>query len=221
MSDSALRAGIHRLLIKAELTAEISVLGRRIVFSHGGISDPLNAYYYPDLKFLLNAEMEFQDNTDYICGHTHHPYIHEEETIRHINVGSLGMPRDSHVKGSFLVIDGTVRSIRRISYDLDRQFEANIDMPNEVRNRVYFGGNSRFIRDNLLDIDDVDVTVLGRNMDGATRYRRLLLLQDGTKVLKSESSYLCVTNKGESRYATLELLKEDLDNGVQHTNHGD
>jgi predicted phosphodiesterase len=61
-----------------------------------------------------------------VFGHTHRP------SIRHItgqprlliNTGSVGLPYDGDPRASYLIIEGSNPSIRRIEYDLEKELKA-------------------------------------------------------------------------------------------------
>jgi putative phosphoesterase len=61
-----------------------------------------------------------------VFGHTHHP------SIRHsaghpgllINTGSVGLPYDGDPRASYLLLEGSSRSIQRVEYDLEKELKA-------------------------------------------------------------------------------------------------
>lgn len=212
--DRGIRKEIKELLQLSKMTEEVMIFDRKTVISHGGIVDPLNAYYYPDLEFMQNNEHE--KNTDYVFGHTHHYFIYTDikTNSRFFNVGSLGMPRNKEVFGSYLEIRPNAIEIKKIAYDLDLQFEANNNLINTIRNRVYFAGNSKFIEENLDNFDVLEVNRFNKFKSSVIYFKKLILIDGRIKVLKIDSGYILIIENMEKKYNNLELLVKELENEV-------
>jgi putative phosphoesterase len=66
------------------------------------------------------------DRAIVVFGHTHHP------SIRHItgrprlliNTGSVGLPYDGDPRASYLLFEGSIPSIQRVWYDMDKELRA-------------------------------------------------------------------------------------------------
>jgi putative phosphoesterase len=58
-----------------------------------------------------------------IFGHTHHPSIRTlpGPVQLLINTGSVGLPYDGDPRASYLLLEGTTPSIRRVEYDVDKE----------------------------------------------------------------------------------------------------
>ena len=54
-----------------------------------------------------------------VYGHIHHPFIRTVANITVVNSGSVSMSFDGDPRASYLLIDDSVPSIRRVEYDLD------------------------------------------------------------------------------------------------------
>ena len=76
---------------------EIQFGNFKILFVHGGPKDYTNEYVYPDTD--LN---QYNLKHDFVfMGHTHYPFINENQKTTFVNVGSCGLPRDDGRYGSF------------------------------------------------------------------------------------------------------------------------
>lgn len=129
----------------------ITIDDEQYVLSHGGISDIINDYFYPDMNFIKLYEHKFTPNVNYICGHTHRPFIKKTKNNIFINVGSLGMPRDGDPRMCFLEIENNEFSIIRKFYNIDLLYNYNYTIKNNLKNRIYMGGNSLYINVDLLN----------------------------------------------------------------------
>lgn len=59
-----------------------------------------------------------------VYGHIHRPYVRELKAITVANTGSVSLSYDGDVRASYLVLDETMASIRRVEYELEREVEA-------------------------------------------------------------------------------------------------
>jgi len=62
-----------------------------------------------------------------VCGHTHLPSVRKLREGRPellINAGSVGLPYDGDPRASYLLLDGSTPSIRRVEYDVDKELNA-------------------------------------------------------------------------------------------------
>ena len=128
---------------------------------HGGLRDNLNEYYYPDLRFLQNAKPWIKRHHTYMFGHTHRPFIIEWEQATLINVGSLGLPRDHDNKLSFVEIERDDIRVIRLNYDFDAVYTYNRELPNAIKNRIYFGSKSAYLNYDLIGFNDVEKKLIG------------------------------------------------------------
>jgi putative phosphoesterase len=95
---------------------EIELDGMKILATHGSPWNPTEEYVYPDHTQLarfgtLAADVVF-------LGHTHRPMTLEVGSVRVVNPGSVGQPRDGNPDAAFAVLDTRTRAIRfeRVAY---------------------------------------------------------------------------------------------------------
>ncbi len=92
--------------------------GKHLMFVHGTPDNPMKGYGYED-----SAVAEFDDPAVDILymGHTHRPWIKQNQHTLVVNVGSVGLPRDMGANPSFALTDtvtGKTEIIRtRVSTD--------------------------------------------------------------------------------------------------------
>jgi predicted phosphodiesterase len=106
------------------------------MFVHGSARSPLNEYIFPeDVYNQRKIERIFGFIQKYCFqGHTHVPGVFTEnfrfyspseisntytlgEQKLMINVGSVGQPRDSDPRGSYVILEGNEVEFRRVEYD--------------------------------------------------------------------------------------------------------
>jgi len=213
--NGSMRKQIKDLLGLSKITEQTKIFNRNTIISHGGITDPLNDYYYPDLKFLDYNQKKFEKNTDYIFGHTHHYFLHKDNNHRRfINVGSLGMPRNQEVYGSFLEIKPDTIEIKKIKYDLDSQFEDNKKLPNSIKNRVYFGENSKYADENLEAFNSLELDIFNKWKLNNKIFKRLVVINKETKILKLMDGYLRIEKNVEKKYDNIDSLVGGLNDEI-------
>jgi diadenosine tetraphosphatase ApaH/serine/threonine PP2A family protein phosphatase len=59
-----------------------------------------------------------------VYGHIHTPFVRELRAITVANTGSVGLSYDGDVRASYLILDDTKVSIRRVEYDIEREAQA-------------------------------------------------------------------------------------------------
>jgi len=59
-----------------------------------------------------------------IYGHIHRPYVRSVSGMVVANTGSVGMPYDGDRRASYLLLDGSRPTIRRVEYDVDKELRA-------------------------------------------------------------------------------------------------
>lgn len=183
------------------------------ILSHGGISDTINDYYYPDLKFLDKFKHKFLPDTNYIFGHTHRPFIENIKNNLFVNVGSLGMPRDGDPRISFLVIDDEDIKIERLFYNLDAQYQYNLELNNCIKNRIYTGGKSKYLDNNLLRVD-CDISYIKDSFDKIYIYdRAIYIIQNDVlfQIISLENNKL----KFLLRFNSTEILLNSIEEAVR------
>ena len=93
-------------------------------FTHGSPDDQLWEYVYPSTHHLLFGHYLKKLGVRCIgVGHTHVPFVWEEEGGVVFNPGSVGQPRDGDWRASFAVLSAEGRDvsveIRRVEYDVE------------------------------------------------------------------------------------------------------
>jgi predicted phosphodiesterase len=120
--------------------------GPEAYFTHGSPDDRLWEYVGPDTHGDLFAHYLAKLGVRVMgLGHTHVPYVWEEEGRTVFNPGSVGQPRDGNPKSSFalLRVEGNdVRvEIRRVSYDVEKAASKIRDagLPESHASRLFSG----------------------------------------------------------------------------------
>lgn len=111
---------------------EVAIGGKRFYVVHGSPRNPLYGYMKPDLtpnelKLSLTPSMAalkpklIQVNI-VVAGHTHIPMDVTVDSVRIVNPGSCGQPRDGNYRASYAVYDTetNILEIRRVEYDVDK-----------------------------------------------------------------------------------------------------
>jgi diadenosine tetraphosphatase ApaH/serine/threonine PP2A family protein phosphatase len=109
-----------------------------LLFVHGSARNPLNEYVFPEDIYnprKLNRIFSFVDGTCF-QGHTHVPGVFTPDcrfltpadisnryvlngSRSMINVGSVGQPRDGDPRASYVILEGSVVTFRRVAYDVE------------------------------------------------------------------------------------------------------
>ena len=59
-----------------------------------------------------------------VYGHVHRPFVRELAAMTVANTGSVSLSYDGDVRASYLILDGTSASIRRVDYEVEREAQA-------------------------------------------------------------------------------------------------
>jgi len=59
-----------------------------------------------------------------VYGHIHRPFVRKLPTMTVANTGSVSLSYDGDVRASYLILDDTKASIRRVEYDVEREVQA-------------------------------------------------------------------------------------------------
>jgi len=107
-------------LINAPDKKEITLNGTKILMCHGSSWDP-NYYLYPNTdEEILKRSGEI--NSDFVfVGHSHHPFVFENENNVLINVGSVGQSRKKGGVSNWLIFDTENKSFepKETPYDIN------------------------------------------------------------------------------------------------------
>jgi putative phosphoesterase len=95
---------------------EESIANKKVLFVHGSPDNSLEGYVYPDSDFS-----KIMDNPYDIIfmGHTHYPFIKENNDKVFVNVGSVGLSRDTGNWQSFAIFDTNLMSIELVRLKLN------------------------------------------------------------------------------------------------------
>ncbi|MEM0015267.1 MAG: metallophosphoesterase family protein [Zestosphaera sp.] len=119
-------------LSTAPRTREVSAGGLRVYVAHGSPRNPLYGYLKPTLTAeelrlaLTPSQVALRPrpvNADVVLtGHTHIPTDIKVDSIRVLNPGSVGQPRDGDPRASYMMIDadGWSVEVRRVKYDVTK-----------------------------------------------------------------------------------------------------
>jgi predicted phosphodiesterase len=73
---------------------------------------------------LAEAPADSQETSVDVYAHIHRPYIRSLDKLTVANTGSLSLSYDGDPRASYLLLDGTTATIRRLDYDLQREAQA-------------------------------------------------------------------------------------------------
>jgi predicted phosphodiesterase len=59
-----------------------------------------------------------------VYGHIHRPFVRQLSAVTVANTGSVSLSYDGDVRASYLILDDTKASIRRVEYDVEREAQA-------------------------------------------------------------------------------------------------
>ena len=59
-----------------------------------------------------------------VYGHVHRPFIRSLPALTVVNSGSVGLPYDGDTRASYLLLDDSTPTIRRVAYDVEREISA-------------------------------------------------------------------------------------------------
>jgi putative phosphoesterase len=105
----------------AHLTKKFELDGLSILACHGSPMIPFNEYLYPDSNKFDFIFKEYKFDI-LICGHTHIPFIKNQENRYIINPGSCTLPRGGH-NPSYMTINTKPFNIRLHEIDQKLQYK--------------------------------------------------------------------------------------------------
>lgn len=96
----------------------LHVDGVRILFAHGSPTPSITEYVHADTPLVLPASFPYDV---VFLGHSHRPFVRTVGDVRVVNVGSVGLPRDTGDLASCVHFDTATSAIRvlRIPFDRD------------------------------------------------------------------------------------------------------
>jgi len=72
----------------------------------------------------LEATYEILNQPVVVYGHIHKPYIRQLNKFTIANSGCVGLPHDGDQRASYLILDESTPTIRRVEYDVDKELKA-------------------------------------------------------------------------------------------------
>jgi putative phosphoesterase len=115
--------------------------GKRVLLVHGS-PRKMNEYLFEDRPISSFQRLAASSNADLIVfGHTHKPYVKDVDSVRFINVGSVGKPKDGDWRACYAILDPEV-TFRRVPYDVAAAAAAirATDLPHEFALDIETGG---------------------------------------------------------------------------------
>ena len=94
-------------------------------FVHGSPIDPLFGYVYPDTP--LEPMLGFDADLIFM-GATHRPFLRKIENKKFINIGSIGLPRDSSGFGSVVLFDTLTQDVQFLQVDISNSSRKVLDL---------------------------------------------------------------------------------------------
>ncbi len=95
---------------------EFNVDGKNIKLMHGGPSNFLTEYVYPNSNLSNFNQIQYDFS---FMGHTHYPFIKKYNNQTIVNIGSCGMPRDYGSLSSFSVLDTNNWEVSILRIEMD------------------------------------------------------------------------------------------------------
>jgi len=94
----------------------VEIENKTVLFVHGSPWRPLTGYVFPDTNLAKFSLLPFDA---IFMGHTHRPFVSNQENILLINVGSCGLPRDQGNLASCAIYDSQSGECRiyRVPFD--------------------------------------------------------------------------------------------------------
>jgi putative phosphoesterase len=117
------------------LKKEMQIEGKNYYFVHGCPADPLYGYMFDFMPECMRNEIGGEIHTDYLFfGHTHFPVMGEYKSLRYLNPGSVGQPRDGDPRASYAIVEDGKFELRRTEYPVEKTIAK---IRNSVENENY------------------------------------------------------------------------------------
>ncbi len=127
------RKNITKKLLSAEDIAFLKSLplnktmemdGKKYYFVHGCPSNPLYGYMFRFDPECMKDEKGMPLSIEFLLyGHTHFPVIGEFESVKYLNPGSTGQPRDGDWRASYAILEDGKIHLRRIEYPVEKTIQ--------------------------------------------------------------------------------------------------
>jgi putative phosphoesterase len=146
---------ITRRLLRAENFEYLARLPRslkwnlgvhRLTIFHGSPRDPLDEYIFPyTADSVLEAFLQQTSSEILILGHTHIPFFRRFGERLIINPGSVGQPRDSDSRASYMILEEGEEEfgvrVKRVEYPIEPVARKMIEegFPEVLAQRLFYG----------------------------------------------------------------------------------
>lgn len=115
---SQLDAGKKHFLASLPVRKEVKFPCGEVLFVHGSPSNPLYGYVYPDTPLDEWADLKY---SHVFSGHTHYPFIRENNGSKFVNVGSCGLPRDHGKLGSAVLFNEENGECKILRFSIEKE----------------------------------------------------------------------------------------------------
>ncbi|MGD0802626.1 MAG: metallophosphoesterase family protein [Candidatus Bathyarchaeia archaeon] len=144
INRSKLTLASLRWLGRLPIELKLELDGYKISVYHGSPTEPLTSYIYPDsAKTQAENLLSLTGSDILILGHTHVPYMIENDSHLMLNPGSVGQPRDGDPRASYILLETEPLRVehRRVEYNIDVTAEAidALGLPHKFATRLYWG----------------------------------------------------------------------------------
>lgn len=106
-------------LIRWPTSVSMTIEGKRFLLVHGSPASALFDYVYPDSDLSVFKDIPY----DFVVmGNTHRPFVKKEGNVVFVNLGSIGLPRDSGNLASFGIYELELQqfNIVRVPIDVEK-----------------------------------------------------------------------------------------------------
>ena len=108
----------NKFLARLPITARVQLDGYRFQLLHATPRDPMDEYLTADVAGWEARIAGIE--ADFLCvGHTHVPFEIAAGSLRVINPGSVGQPRDGDPRASYAIIEDGKVEFKKVAYDIE------------------------------------------------------------------------------------------------------
>ena len=108
LATNGLTINERRILHGLPMIHTIHLDDHKAMMIHGGPDFPLDQYIYPEDDDDIQSTFDFMDLVEIdvvFLGHTHIPFLREQNNRVICNPGSVGQPRDGDSRASYMLFD--------------------------------------------------------------------------------------------------------------------
>jgi len=141
-----LRIENFEYLARLPESLEWNLGGSKLTIFHGSPRDPLNEYVFSyTADSVLESFLQQTRSEILILGHTHIPFVRRFGSRLIINPGSVGQPRDSDPRASYMILEegeeGLEVRIKRVEYPIESVARKMVEegFPEVLAHRLFYG----------------------------------------------------------------------------------